>query len=195
MKKIIILILAFLVSVIVFLNFSKNSRKNLYFEDVDIIVPEQYVNLITPESTEVRKIANRVQDPVKAYYYVRDFILFNPSMTTNSPDVTISLKEGNCLSKAVLLVSLYRALGIPEGHVRIIIGELHSDRMPVQHAWIEVKYNGTWFQQDPTDLIGVFEFNQFSDRDYFRKFVRTENFCFNDTGFAVVSQKNRFRFK
>lgn len=176
-----------------FFELFKKFKKELKFENVEIIAPDQYVDLVTPGNKEVIRIAERVQDPVKAYYYVRDFISFNPSMVTNKPEITINLREGNCLSKAVLLVSLYRALGIPESQVRIVIGELHNDKMPIQHAWVEVKYNGIWLQQDPTDLIGLFEFDQFKDRDYFSNFVRVENYCFNDTGFAVVSQRNRFR--
>ncbi len=178
---------------VILFSFSKNQKRNLYFENIDIIVPEEYVNLITPDNVEVKKIVNRVQDPVKAYYYVRDLILFNPTMATNNPEATIKLKEGNCLSKAVLLVSLYRALGIPEKHVRVVVGELHSNRMPIKHAWVDVKFNEVWLQQDPTDLIGLFEFDQFKDRDYLIKFVRTENYCFNDSGFALVSQKNMFK--
>lgn len=193
MKKITLWLLFFVFLMIIFLNFSKSSKKELKFENVEIIAPDQYVDLVTPGNKEVIRIAERVQDPVKAYYYVRDFISFNPSMVTNKPEITINLREGNCLSKAVLLVSLYRALGIPESQVRIVIGELHNDKMPIQHAWVEVKYNGIWLQQDPTDLIGLFEFDQFKDRDYFSNFVRVENYCFNDTGFAVVSQRNRFR--
>lgn len=193
MEKITLWLLFFVFLMIIFLNFSKSSKKELKFENVEIIAPDQYVDLVTPGNKEVIRIAERVQDPVKAYYYVRDFISFNPSMVTNKPEITINLREGNCLSKAVLLVSLYRALGIPESQVRIVIGELHNDKMPIQHAWVEVKYNGIWLQQDPTDLIGLFEFDQFKDRDYFSNFVRVENYCFNDTGFAVVSQRNRFR--
>lgn len=192
MKKIIVLFLFFIIFVIS-LSFNVNSKKSLKFENIEVIIPEDYVNLITPNNEEVIRVARKIQDPVKAYYYVRDFIHFDPSIITNRPEVTISLRAGNCISKAVLLVSLYRAMGISESHVRIVIGELHSDKMPIQHAWVDVKYNDIWFQQDPTDLLGIFEFDQFKNRDYFQKFVRIENYCFNDTGFAVVSQRNRFR--
>ncbi|MCX7770731.1 MAG: transglutaminase-like domain-containing protein [Proteobacteria bacterium] len=193
MKKIAVIFILSITFLFLILNFSKSSKKKFYFENIEIIEPNKYVELITPENREVERISQRVKDPVKAYYYVRDFIIFNPMMVTNKPEVTISLREGNCLSKAVLLVSLYRALGIPESQVRIIVGELHSDKRPVQHAWVEVKFNGVWFQQDTTDLIGSFEFDQFKDKEYLKKFVRVENYCFNDTGFAVVSQRNRFK--
>lgn len=192
MKKIIIAML-FCLSLLAFISYSSKSTKKLRFENINIIDPSKYVELITPENIEVKRIAKRVQEPVKAYYYVRDFIDFDPTIPTSSPEKTILSKKGNCLSKAVLLVSLYRCLKIPEEHVRIVIGELHSEKMIVEHAWIEVKYNGSWYQQDPTDLIGLFSFDQFKERQYFNNFVRKENYCFNDTGFAIVSQRNRFK--
>ncbi len=178
---------------VVLFQFLKKPEKHLKFEDIHIIEPERYVELVTPSNNEVKRIADKVKEPVRAYYYVRDVIEFDPSIPVNTPENTIKLRKGNCLSKAVLLVSLYRALGIPEEHVRIIVGELLSKEITIEHAWVEVKYYGTWLQQDTTDLIGVFEFGQFKNRDYFNKFVRKENYCFNDTGFAVVSQRNRLR--
>jgi transglutaminase-like putative cysteine protease len=84
---------------------------------------------------------------------VRDFIEFYPSIHVNTPKNTIKLRKGNCLSKAYLLVSLYRAFGMPEEHVRIIVGELLSKEMLIEHAWVEVKCDGTWFQQDAKDNI------------------------------------------
>jgi len=191
-RKFISYIFVLLFGVVLF-QFIKKPEKHLKFEDIHIIEPAKYVELVTPFNYEVKRIADRVKEPIKAYYYVRDVIEFDPSMPVNTPENTIKLRKGNCLSKAVLLVSLYRALGIPEEHVRIIVGELLSKGMIIEHAWVEVKYYGTWLQQDTTDLIGVFEFGQFNNREYFDTFVRKENFCFNDTGFAVVSQRNRLR--
>jgi hypothetical protein len=42
---------------------------------------------------------------------------------------------------------------MPEEHVRVIVGELLSKEMLIEHAWVEVKCDGTWFQQDAKDNI------------------------------------------
>ena len=66
------------------------------------------------------------------------------------------------------------------------------DRL-IDHAWIDLEYNGECLQQDPSGLLGAFEFGQFRGTEFTRFFVQEENFCFNDKGFAVISQLNRFR--
>lgn len=135
----------------------------------------------------------RVQDPVKAYYYVRDFIVFDPSVPVGHPEITIKTRKANCIGKAILLISIYRALNIPKEHLRVVVGELKTKDDIIEHAWVEVKYQNIWFQQDPTDLISLFDFGQFPWRSYYKSFVRKESYCFNDTGFAIISQRNQFR--
>jgi hypothetical protein len=102
------------------------------------------------------------------------------------------IEEGraSCLGKAVLLCSLYRAMGIPSSDVRVVTGELDYPGSVIEHAWIDMEYNGVNLQQDATNFLGLFSFDEFRNMDYARSFMRREGYAFNDVSFAVVSQLN-----
>lgn len=172
---------------------SKEKQKTPEFENLLVVHPKDYVNLISPEDKEVKELAQTLKTPVNAYYFVRDFVAFDPSMPAAPPHSTIKTRHASCTGKAALLCSLYGSLGIPDEHMRIILGEINYENAVVEHAWVEVKLSGAWLQQDPTDLLGRFEFADFPGRSYSKRFSRREGFCFNGTGFAVVSQMNRMR--
>ena len=84
-------------------------------------------------------------------------------------------------------------MGIPASDVRLIVGNIALTDRLIDHAWIDLEYNGECLQQDPSGLLGAFEFGQFRGMEFTRFFVQEEDYCFNDEGFAVVSQLNRFR--
>ena len=63
----------------------------------------------------------------------------------------------------------------------------------LDHAWVDLEYGSLCLQLDATDLLGTHDFLQFPGDEYVRSFVSRELFCFNDEGFAVVSQLNRLR--
>jgi hypothetical protein len=42
-------------------------------------------------------------------------------------------------------------------------------------------------------MLGHFSFSEFPGTRYSATYVMKENFCFNETSFAVVSQLNRMR--
>ncbi len=63
----------------------------------------------------------------------------------------------------------------------------------VDHAWVDLEYGSSCLQLDPTDLLGTHDFLRFPGQEYVRSFVSRELFCFNDEGFAAVSQLNRLR--
>lgn len=171
----------------------KNNSKNHRFDNLLVITPSDYMGLITPGHKDIKALAQRLKTPVNLYYFVRDFIAFEPSLSTLTAEKTLENRTGNCLSKSVLLCSLYKSLDIPDENLRIIVGEINYKDTTVEHAWVEVKHDGIWLQQDTTDLLGRFEFADFPGRSYSKSFGHREGFCFNSSGFAVVSQMNRMR--
>ncbi|MGE5247710.1 MAG: hypothetical protein ACM3L8_05130, partial [Verrucomicrobiota bacterium] len=60
------------------------------------------------------------------------------------------------------------------------------------HAWVDLEYGGMCLQQDVSGFLGDFGFAQFAGQAFSQAFVYQEYYCFNDEGFAVVSQLNRF---
>ena len=86
-----------------------------------------------------------------------------------------------------------RAMGIPAADVRVMTGLVAIPEGLADHAWLDLEYRGTCLQQDPSGFLGIFGFSAFPGMSFTRAFVREERYCFNDRGFAVVSQLNRFR--
>ncbi|MCX7990590.1 MAG: transglutaminase domain-containing protein [Proteobacteria bacterium] len=191
-----ILILTFVFSILIFggwklIKFEKNTDAK--FEGILVFKPVDYQSLISPDSPDLKPVIKKIRSLPEAYYFVRDFIGFFPMVSDTSIKTTLSNKYSSCMGKAILLASLYRALGIGKDDLRIMVGQIKMGNEIIDHSWVEVKINNVWYQQDTTDLLGKFEFDQFPDRTYSKIFCSRENFCFNETGFAVVSQLNLLR--
>ena len=163
------------------------------FHDMRINHIPDIVSLVDPDDPEVRSLANRLGTPEAAYAYVLGSIRYEPMVPSASPGEIVRAGKGSCLGKAALLASIYRAMGIPASDVRLIVGNIALPDRLIDHAWIDLEYNGECLQQDPSGLLGAFEFGQFRGMEFTRFFVQEEDYCFNDEGFAVVSQLNRFR--
>jgi transglutaminase-like putative cysteine protease len=163
------------------------------FHDTRVNHIPDYTSLIDPRHPDIRALAKRLKTPEEAYYFVRDAIAFDPSLPAAGPEETLRTGAGSCLGKAALLCSLYRAMGLGSGAVRIVVGEVAAEGGSASHAWIDLELEGRCLQQDPSELLGLFRFAEFAGMEYTRAFVQKESFCFNDRGFAVVSQLNRFR--
>jgi hypothetical protein len=161
------------------------------FHDLRTIDPADYVGLIDPYSPEVAKYAARLGSLEEAYSFVAEKIKFVPHASPASPDQTIERGEGNCLGKAVLLTSLYRALGVPSEEVRIIRGVVMSAGGPAEHVWVDIEHKGNCLQQDPSGMLGDFGFDEYPGMSFSKRYVMIENYCFNDKGFALISQLNR----
>lgn len=161
------------------------------FHDIRTLDPKDYVRLIEPYTPEVAKYAARLGTVEQAYKFVNEEVAFVAHLPPAPPDRTLARKQGSCLSKAALLVSLYRALGMPPEAVRIIRGVAMGDRGPLDHVWVDMEYKGQCLQQDPSGLFGSFGFNDFPGISYSDRYVMIENFCFNEKGFALISQLNR----
>jgi len=163
------------------------------FHDMRVNRIPDLVSLVDHDDPAVRPLAERLGTPEAAYAYVRDRIRYEPMVPAASPGEILRAGAGSCLGKATLLCSVYRAMGIPASDVRLIVGNIALPDRLIDHAWIDLEYKGVCLQQDPSGLLGVFEFGQFPGMEFTRSFVQEENYCFNDEGFAVISQLNRFR--
>jgi hypothetical protein len=105
----------------------------------------------------------------------------------------VAAGKASCLGKAILLCSLYRAMGIPASSVRVLAGEVDIPGRIIDHAWLEMEYKGRCIQQDASNILGTFGFDQFSESTYVQVFIRDEEYVFNDKHFAIVSQLNRMK--
>jgi len=163
------------------------------FHDMRVNQIPDLVSLVDPDDPAVRSLAARFDSPEAAYVFVRDRIRYEPMLPGTFPGEILRAGMGSCLGKATLLCSIYRAIGIPASDVRLIVGNIALPDRLIDHVWIDLEYKGVCLQQDPSGLLGVFEFGQFQGMAFTRYFVQEENYCFNDEGFAVISQLNRFR--
>ncbi|MHB8836395.1 MAG: transglutaminase-like domain-containing protein [Candidatus Methylomirabilia bacterium] len=163
------------------------------FHDIRVIHPKDFSALVAPEATELIALAGRLGSLEAAYGFVRDRIVFEPSAPAGAPAQTLREGRASCLGKATLLTSLIRALGVPAGSVRVVTGQVALGNSLVDHAWVDLEYGSLCLQLDPTDLLGTHDFLAFPGQEYVRSFVSRELFCFNDEGFAAVSQLNRLR--
>jgi len=163
------------------------------FHDMRVNHPEDYTSLVTPAAPEIDALARRLGTLEAAYLFVRDGIVFDPSRAAGTPAEILRDGRASCLGKAALLASLYRALGVPAYGVRVVTGQVPFEGVLLEHAWVDLEYGSLCLQQDATDLFGVHDFLRFPNQEYVNGHVHRELYCFNDQGFATVSQLNRLR--
>jgi hypothetical protein len=163
------------------------------FHDMIVNHPADMSALIDFKDSKVTALAATLKTPENAYNYVRDNIAFDPSLPSVAAGEILAEGKASCLGKAVLLCSLYRALGMKDSAVRIVTGEVDAIGGAVDHAWVELERNGSCLQQDTTDLLGRFSFDQFKGMAYTTAFIRREGYVFNDKSFAVVSRLNMMK--
>lgn len=169
----------------------KMATRHLDFADMRVNHVMEYKRLIEHYNPDVKSLAQKLQTPEEAYRYVRDQIRFEPWRAVERPGTTIRERAASCLGKAVLLCSIYRALGVDPESTFVVTGQVASDEGTVDHAWVSLIHDGTHYQQDPSNLLGKFDFDSFPGDKYSRSFIKAEKYCFNDQGFAVVSQLNQ----
>lgn len=160
------------------------------FHDIRINSTETFPALIEPNDPDIVKLAKQFSRYEEAYNYVSNEISFAPFVPSGPVAGTLKHKTGSCLGKAVLLASLYRAMGMPAKDVRIIMGIIVTDQGLADHVWLDLEVNGACLQQDPSGMIGRFAFAEFPARRYSETYAMKETFCFNESDFAVVSQRN-----
>lgn len=165
----------------------------LLFHDVIVNDPRDLIRLITPNDKRIMALAAELKTPENAYTFVQDRIINFAAEPARSAGDILAAGKASCMGKAILLCTLYRAMGIPASDVRVIAGEVDIPGSIVDHAWLEMEYKGKDIQQDPSNVLGTFSFAQFQESTYVQVFIRDEEFVFNDQQFAVVSQLNRMK--
>ena len=168
-------------------------ERNISFHDMIINQPDEMSFLVDPADKRIKALAAKLKTAENVYTFVRDNIAFDPSLPAVAAGEILSQRRGSCLGKAVLLCSLYRALGMKATEVRIVTGEIDAIEGIADHAWVEIEYRGACLQQDATDMFGNFQFDQFKGTAYTKAFVRREGYVFNDSDFAIVSRLNMMK--
>ena len=163
------------------------------FHDMIVNHADGLSSLVTPDDRRVRALAKELKTPRNAYLYLRDSIAFDPSLPVEPAGVIAEQKRASCLGKAVLLSSIYLAMGMDSSEVRVVTGEVEAGQGILDHAWVEIEHDGKCLQQDSTDLLGKFTYDQFSGMAYTTAFIKRESYTFNDKGFAVVSRLNMMK--
>jgi len=194
MRKIAVMCIA--VALVFICGFAAGSRQRnspLSFHDVIVNNPLELSRLITPKDQRIKALAAELKTPENAYRYVQEKIVNDAADPALPAGEILSSGKASCLGKAILLCSLYRAMGIPASNVRVIAGEVDIPDRIIDHAWLEMEYKGKCIQQDVSNVLGTFSFDQFQESTYVQVFIRDEEFVFNDKEFAIVSQLNRMK--
>lgn len=165
----------------------------LSFHDVIASNPLRLSQLITPNDKRIKTLAAELKTPENAYRFVQEKILNAAAEPALPAGEILEAGKASCLGKAILLCTLYRAMGMPASDVRVLAGEIDIPGSIVDHAWLEMEYKGRCIQQDASNILGTFAFDQFHESTYVQVFIRDEEFVFNDKQFAIVSQLNRMK--
>jgi hypothetical protein len=163
------------------------------FHDMIVNHADDLSSLVTPDDGRVKSLARELKTPQNAYHYLRDSVAFDPSLPVLPAGEIAVQKRASCLGKAVLLCSLYLAMGMNSNDVRIVTGEVEAGQGILDHAWVELEHEGKCLQQDSTDLLGRFSFDQFQGMAYTNAFIRRESYAFNDKGLAIISRLNMMK--
>ncbi len=169
------------------------AAKTPVFHDMRINEITSFPALIDPLDPAVVKLAKGFSSLEEAYRYVRDDIKFAPFVPPGPVAATLQHGVGSCIGKAVLLCSIYRAMGLPASDVRVVMGLVVTPDGLADHVWIDLEVKGECLQQDPSGFLGTFAFAEFPGNRYTVTYAMKETFAFNEIDFAVVSQLNRMR--
>lgn len=119
--------------------------------------------IIEKAESLVRKHENESEKAIKLFYFVRDKIKYNSYIPYHLFDYHIASKtlkrgEGYCVSKAILLAALSRAVGIP---ARLRFADIRNYLLPekykkliggnilVYHGYTELYIKGKWIKLTP----------------------------------------------
>lgn len=117
---------------------------------------------------------NIIEKAKSLFYFVRDGIKYNIYVSKSLPEHfqasnTLSKREGYCVQKAVLLVALARAAGIPAG---LGFARLRNNLLPEKtvkwlgtnilpfHGYAELYLNGKWVKATPAFDLKMCEKNR-----------------------------------
>ena len=134
---------------------------------------------IDSEHPDIRTLAETLTDPaadavenaVAIYYWVRDKVRYNPYLAGDSPEdylasATLKVREGWCVTKALLLAALCRAAGIPArvGYADVR-NHLSTERLRQSmqtdvfyfHGYTSLFLDGRWVKATPAFNIELCE--------------------------------------
>jgi hypothetical protein len=169
------------------------SHAQLTFHDMIVGNPVELSRLITPDDKRIKALAAELKTPENVYKYVQEHIANAAADPAVPAGEILTAGRASCLGKAILLCALYRATGIPANDVRVVAGEVDIPGSIIDHAWLEMEYKGRCIQQDSSNVLGTFSFDQFKDTTYTNVFIRDEEYVFNDKQFALVSHLNKLK--
>lgn len=165
------------------------------FHDFLVTTHDDYTRLVDDSHPLVEAKAEEFKSLADAYHFVRDQVAYAPFLPAAMPGETLEKMAASCLGKATLLCSLYLGMGVDSSKVRVVTGIVAHPQGLTEHAWVDLEHNGICLQQDPSNLLGGFAFDDFMGTQYTDTFVVKELFCFNDVDFGIISQVNRIRKK
>ncbi|MDD5704153.1 MAG: transglutaminase family protein, partial [Dehalococcoidales bacterium] len=132
--------------------------------------------LIKEKAQEISGEHHEVPDKAKSlFYFVRDEIKYNLYVPQDRPEYfkaskVLRERNGFCIQKAVLLIALARALGIPARiHIAAIRNYLVPDKVQQlmggnyfpAHGYSELYIEGTWVKVAPTFNLNLCQKNRF----------------------------------
>ncbi|MBN2151751.1 MAG: transglutaminase domain-containing protein [Candidatus Lokiarchaeota archaeon] len=144
----------------------------------DYLRPTYFVDFDTPAVERVARDIVAGHDPgdragmaVKLFYFVRDTIPYRvlwrlPTRKYLRASETISRGHGFCIPKAILLVALARAVGLPSRlHFADIVNHLASEglqkamgsKLFVFHGYAEILVDGAWLKVNPAFDLALTE--------------------------------------
>ena len=130
---------------------------------------------IQEKTKDLTKGQENISEKAKSlFYFVRDGIKYNIYVSKSLPEHfrasnTLSKREGYCVQKAVLLVALARATGIPAG---LGFARLRNNLLPEKtvkwlgtnilpfHGYAELYLNGKWVKATPAFDLKMCEKNR-----------------------------------
>jgi len=130
---------------------------------------------IQEKTKDLTKEQEDISEKAKSlFYFVRDGIKYNIYVSKSLPEHfrasnTLSKREGYCVQKAVLLVALARATGIPAG---LGFARLRNNLLPEKtlkwlgtnilpfHGYAELYLNGKWVKATPAFDLKMCEKNR-----------------------------------
>lgn len=140
----------------------RNEKVGQYLESTTIINCDN--KAVQEKAQEVAKGKEGAIEKAKSLFrYVRDEIKYNPYLPRYLPEHfrasnTLARKEGFCVQKAVLLVALSRAVGIPARLGFAVIrnhllpekvAEMLKTNVLSDHGYTELYINGKWIKATP----------------------------------------------
>lgn len=144
--------------------------------DVSFVDPTDLSTYLSPtkfcdlEHESIRAVAVKLADGIddvaelarRAFYFVRDGIVYTAGLTPDCASETLARGSGSCSNKANLFVAILRAAGIPSGfHFMIVKAGYQGPTISGRwlrfmgkrslHVFPAALLNGRWVRCDPSD--------------------------------------------